>query len=198
MRRAGVFWGGALLVVGLVLLAANLGLIGVGAWQVIWPALLILLGVWIVAGGFGRRGRGMPVLVAVPLGAATRGRVVLRHGAGRLGVAAGAQPGTLVSGTFVGGVDHRESITGDELTTELSVPRDAGWAWEPGWGHGLDWDVRLAASVPIVLDVQAGANEQTLDLGALLVTDLLLQTGASRTTVTLPAGAGYTRVAVKT
>lgn len=198
MRRAGLLWGAVLVVVGLVLLAANVGLITVGAWNVIWPALLILLGIWIVIGGTARRRAAVSVPVSVPLGGAARGRVVLRHGAGRLSIGAGAQPGTLVSGTFVGGVDHRESVMGDELTTDLSVPRDAGWAWGPGWGHGLDWDVRLADAVPLTLDVQAGANEAGLDLSALHVSDLRIQTGASSVAVTLPAAAGYTRVSVKT
>jgi hypothetical protein len=47
------------------------------------------------------------------------------------------------------------------------------------------------------LALEVGASENRLDLAALRVTDLSIKTGASSTTLTLPAQAGHTRVQIE-
>lgn len=44
-----MWFGVAIIIVGVVLLLQNLGLVSGGAWDIIWPALIILLGVSILA-----------------------------------------------------------------------------------------------------------------------------------------------------
>lgn len=39
-----MFWGSILIVIGLVALLKNLGFITAGTWEVIWPVLVIALG----------------------------------------------------------------------------------------------------------------------------------------------------------
>jgi hypothetical protein len=78
----------------------------------------------------------------------------------------------------------------------MSVPVQVfPFSWSPG--YSLDWNIRFNHEVPIEMEVEAGANETHLDLSDLIVTDLRLNTGASRTMLTLPANAGYTRVSIK-
>lgn len=44
-----MWFGVSIIIVGVVLLLQNLGLVSGGAWNIIWPALIIILGVSILA-----------------------------------------------------------------------------------------------------------------------------------------------------
>lgn len=65
----------------------------------------------------------------------------------------------------------------------------AEWAfpWHWGGGRALDWSVSLTRTIPLALDVHAGANQANLDLSDLTITELRVNTGASDTTVAMPA-----------
>jgi hypothetical protein len=200
MRRSRSFWAVVLIVVGVLLLLQQMGITLI-AWGLIWPLVLIALGAWVLWGA----ARGRPEInaeqVAIPLGSAERARVRVDYGAGRLNLAAGAGVEELLSGTFTGGVDHRERQEGDTLVSALRTPEGVfgpfmtPWSW--GGGHGLEWNVRLNAETPMALELHTGASATTLDLSALKVTDLSLETGASSTEVTVPARAGLTRMTLK-
>ncbi len=182
-----------LTLLGLVLLFQELGLIRYG-WNVLWPLFLIGAGLFLLAQSTRRR---MPVTtqtLSVPLGTAERALVRLHHGAGKLHVDTGAPAEQLLSGTFGGGVDLQTERDGSMITVNLQLPRDAFLAGFPWWGSAtLDWSVRLSPEVDLALDIGNGADGTYLDLSALRVTNLTLRTGASSTTVRLPASAGYTR-----
>ena len=82
------------------------------------------------------------------------------------------------------------------------VSRNADQVWQnfPFIGRAgdhADLRVQLAPSVPMALDVQAGAADSLLDLSALRLTRFDLQTGAADTRVRLPEAAGFTTVVVK-
>lgn len=191
-----IFWGMLLVAVGGLLLADQAGLLPAPAVTLIVPVALVLLGARIVFGALaGRRGAPAEPL-AVPLDSAPSARVVFRHGGGRLDLGPGAEPGALLSGTFVGGVDHRETRGAEGLVADLRVRESAAWAWDRYAGRGLDWYVRLAEDVPLALELHIGASDNHLDLTRLRVTELTLATGASSTVVALPAAAGVTRVRV--
>ena len=88
MRHGTIFWGAILVLAGILLLADNLGLLGkINIWGLLWPLLLIFMGVWIILGRTLRK----PVRIEpgnVPLGDAEKARVRLQHGAGRLNLSA--------------------------------------------------------------------------------------------------------------
>lgn len=44
-----MWFGVAIIIVGVILLLQNLGFVSGGVWEVVWPALIILLGVSILA-----------------------------------------------------------------------------------------------------------------------------------------------------
>ncbi len=99
------------------------------------------------------------------LGGARAARVVVRHGAGRLEVSPGAQPGTLADGSGAGGIVHHETRSTDTVTTQLEAP-----SW-PSWpGGSLDWHIRLTDAVPLALQLHVGASENSVDLTGLRVT----------------------------
>ena len=58
-------------------------------------------------------------------------------------------------------------------------------------------DVQLARGAPMTLAIEAGAAESRLNLSALQITRLDLQTGVANTRVRLPEAAGRTAVSVK-
>ncbi len=207
MRRWNVVVGAVLVILGIfALLQVLLNVAGINfrIWWLFWPLVLIAGGVWIVLGIWRS---GLPVAPAeqaqVPLEGAAEADVTVRHGAGRLSVAAGAGAGQLLSGTFGGGLDAARTLDGKRLKVDMRVKeRDVSrWIfgpWGRGWGPGmLDWDFTLNPSVPLALRLETGASETRLSLGDLQVKELSLRTGASSTSVDLPAAAGFTRVTVR-
>ena len=198
MRKSTLFWGGVLVLVGVLLLLNNLGILDVDVWSLVWPLLLIALGMWTLWGVVFGRPSVETEEVTIPLAGAARAHVSVYHGAGRLHVDADAGPDELMSGTFGGGLERRVRRDGDTLDVEMRVPARGfpGFAlpWMWGSGHGLDWSFGLNGEVPLSLNLETGANDMRLDLSDLRVTDLRLQTGASATDLTLPANAGHTRV----
>lgn len=197
MNRHAFFWGGILVLAGVLILLSNLNLLPVDAWSLIWPLFLVALGVWTLLRYFIRR---QPELqhVVVPLEGASEARLHLRHGAGRLQVGAGAGSGQLIEGDFNGGVEVKTSRQGTQLEVDLRVPSQTFpmFGWEPG--SSLDWSMSLSPEVKLDLVIEGGASENRIDLSDLQVTNLRLNGGASSTTLTLPARAGFTRTVCRT
>lgn len=202
MHRRRVYLGLVLIAIGALLLIDNLGLLaglGISAWGLIGPLILILLGVLLFLRAVRSRPSRSVEEVTIALDGAARARIHVHHGAGQLRLAGGAPAGTLAKGTFRGGVDWRSRWRGDLLEVELHVPARtlpflAPWEWGPG--AMLEWQVALG-DVPLTLDLETGASETALDLRELQVQELQLRTGASDTQVDLPARAGHTRVRVE-
>jgi cell wall-active antibiotic response 4TMS protein YvqF len=155
----------------------------------IWPVILIALGVSILwhAGPWGRRtgtversGR------SIPLDGATSATITIEHGAGELSVGPLEKAATLLEGTFAGDIDAQVRREGDRLEVRLRSARGRGWPV----GFRRDWTVWLNRTVPLSLSVRGGANQGTLDLRDLMVTEVDVQTGASQMGVVLPAISG--------
>lgn len=200
MRRGSIFWGGVLVLLGIILLIDQL-VPRFNAWDIFWPLVLILLGVWFL---FGRNLSGgshslATEQVAIPLSDIREARIHIHHGAGRLEINSSAGLGTLLSGSFAGGVEQNLERNGSAARLNL---RTQGDAFFTGWPFnyvqdGLSWTMALTREIPLQLEFETGASDSHLDLQDLLVTDLSLKTGASSTTITLPANAGQTRVNVQ-
>jgi LiaI-LiaF-like transmembrane region len=199
MRRWSTFWGVALVVLGVLFLLESLGLLTVNIWNVLWPAILILFGLWILLGAF-YRPQTRTERASIPLEGAQRAKVRVHHGAGHLTVNSNASADRIVDGTFAGGLDLRKQLVGDTLDVDLRVPTETFPAfWGPwNWHHGaLDWTFGMSSAPTLQLEFETGASESRLDLSALHVADLWLKTGASSTDVMLPANAGSTRVRIE-
>ncbi|MGD0004266.1 MAG: DUF5668 domain-containing protein [Anaerolineaceae bacterium] len=198
MRRSSLFWGIVIVLVGVLLLLQQLGLLVFNFWAIFWPLILILVGIWFLLGPAVFRRDFREEAVSIPLEGATEADIRIRHGAGSLRIGALANGSGLLSGTCVGGVDVAVHRHGERVKARLRTAHDV-WFGFPGTlgGRGLAWDLKLSRSVALTLDLESGASESTLDLTDLKVSELEVQTGASSTEITLPAQAGYTRVAVK-
>ncbi len=194
MRWGAMFWAVVWIVLGSLLLLNSLGFISVNVWALVPAVLLIVVGLWFLLGAM-RRHEVATHSASILLEGSTRASLRIRHGAGRLTIGSGAGVGELARGTFVGGVAHHESRQGDALAAELSVPADAmsGMPWMMAPGRPLDWSLELTREIPLALELETGADDATLNLEALRVTELRVKTGASNTTITLPASAGAVR-----
>ncbi len=196
MRRGSIFWGILLVIIGLALLLDNLGLLGnINLWNLIWPFILIAFGAWILLGTIFRR----PPQVehtSIPLEGAQSAQVKIQHGAGRLDIHAGSGIGLLAEGDFSGGMEYRSQREGDRLKVKMQVPEQYfPFNWAPG--YTLDWSFGLSREVPLNLDFETGAGEAQIDLRELRVGELRLKSGASSSTIDLPANAGLTHVSVE-
>lgn len=196
-HRGTYLWGGILILVGVLLFLNNLGILQFDVWRVFLPSIVILVGLLTIWGATRPHPELGTQLVDLPLEGASRGSVRLRFGAGRLQVHGGAPPGSLLHGTFYGGVETHLRRAGSGAEAELRVPADflahvfSPWTW---WsGHRLEWDIRLADSAPVSLDVETGASETLLDLTKVMVDDLKVSCGASSVQVRMPAGVSQTR-----
>lgn len=198
MRGSGVFWGLVLLLVGGLLLLANLGIVTFNFWQILWPAFLILLGLWILLGVSRGWHRVEAEHVAVPLAGAEQARIVINHGAGAARLRGVTEPGQLMIGDFGGGLDYRSWREGtvQHLKMEMSGDGFPGVFVFP-WTSGLGWQFALSREVPISLKLDGGAGTVDLDMLDLRVTDLTIDGGVGTVTLTMPARAGHTRARVE-
>jgi hypothetical protein len=200
MRRGSIFWGGLIVVVGIILLIGQL-FPGFNVWGVFWPIVLILVGVWFLVGrswNIGGADHMTAETVNVPLSDINEARIRFHHGAGRLDINPSGTPGMLLSGSFVGGVEQRLDRSGAAARLELRSRGDAMFiGWPFGYAqNGLTWNVALTREIPLQLELETGASEIRMNLQELRVTELTVKTGASSSVITLPANAGLTRVNV--
>lgn len=201
MKRGQVFWALFLLLLGSLLLLNNFGVIQVEVWSLFWPSFLILLGVWFLWGSLSKTPPKESERAAIPLEGATKARVHIRHGAGRLQVSGGADPDYLLTGVFGWGLDkditRRDHGVDVIMRPAHGVFPDVIFPWTWASGHGLDWEVAFNEDVPLDLTFETGAGEASLDLSTVQVRDLRLQTGASSTKVNLPRKSGHTAMKVE-
>ena len=186
MRRTEIFWALLLILVGGVLLLNSLDIINV-SWGLVWPVILILLGLWIIFGRFFGPAGPEVETVSIPLEGARSARLSMDHGAGRLSMKAGADSGEFLSGTFVNGLDYTTKRDGDALNVNMRPPAHDPiywlvWMTPSNWGsRGMEWDFSITKDVPLSLTIDGGASENLIDLQDLKITKLALSTGASST-----------------
>jgi hypothetical protein len=198
MRRDYIFWGAVLILLGglMFLNTADIRLPGgINPMQLFWPSVLILLGGSVISGYF-IRGSMEQEQLSIDLQGASQASVKLNHGAGHLVLGAGASMGQLLSGSFAGGVKESTRKSGDRLDAHLEARLFIFPPFFGGW-QGLEWNIELNRDVPMSLRLETGASQSELDLHDLKITDLRVNTGASKTDLTLPANAGMTNVRVE-
>ncbi len=196
MRRGNFFWGVLIVLAGVLLLLDNMGLLPRNAWSLIWPLGLVLLGLWFLFGVRLFRGKVETQQLTIPLEAARQVDLTVGHGAGRLEIGAHNRAGDLLFGTFDNGVESSVHRNADHAEVKLRPLHDLIFHGVAASG-GLTWRVLLSSEVSYRMKIQTGASESKIDLTDLLVSDLRVETGASSTSLTLPARAGFTSVKVE-
>jgi hypothetical protein len=198
MRRSSLFWGLVIIFAGIVLLLNSLGILQVNFWQLIWPFMLILAGVYFLLGPVLFKSDLKEETISIPTESISQAEIEFNHGAGRLEIGSMDTPGLLVAGSCIGGVNKNVSRIGFDAKVKLSSPAEIFMGFPMRANpEGLRWRLNLARGITLKLDFQTGASESNLDLSDLKVVDLKISTGASATTVKLPSNAGYTKMKVE-
>lgn len=183
MRRDNLFWGGVLVIVGVLLYLQAQGYIG-NVFQYFWPLALILVGGWIILGVYWKPAPSTGDTFSIPLGTAQSVKYSFAHGVGQLEISGGAPAGQALVGTYAVGMNRRSHLNGDRLEVRV----EAGPSFVPvvGPSEGI-WRFQLAQDIPVLLTVESGASFLNIDLKDVLATRFALKTGASSANVTMPA-----------
>jgi hypothetical protein len=183
MRRDNLFWGTALILVGVLLYLQTQGYIG-NIIPYLWPLALILAGGWIILGVYWRPALSEQETFHIPLGAAKSARFKFSHGAGQIEITGGAPTGQALVGSSAMGMNKHSHLEGDRLEVKV----EAGPSFVPfiGPSQGI-WRFQLTQEIPVTLIVEAGASSVSIDLKDVPASHVELKTGASSSNVTVPA-----------
>ena len=202
MRRDNIFWGVALILLGVLLFLQTQGYIG-NIFPYLWPLALILVGSWIILGVYWKPTDSLEESFSIPLGAAQSVEYHFSHGVGQLEISGGAPVGQALIGTAAAGMNRKSQLNGDRLDVRV----EAGPSFVPfvGPSQGV-WRFQLTQEIPSTLTVETGASSVNLNLKDVLVRHVELKTGASSSHVIMPergvslldveAGAASVRVVV--
>lgn len=198
MSKGNIFWGFLLVIAGALLMAGNFGLITFEI-RLLWPLLVIALGVYILMSrSWEPSGTAEEQSVTVQLEGATEANVRLEYGAGTVRIGGTASADQLLSGTF-SAMKLSTKRNGSKLTARLSTDTEQAFAgflpWN--WHHTRrEWNFALNPNIPTALKIECGAADTRMDLSVYKITKLDLDTGASSTNLTLPAAAGHTQAKI--
>ncbi len=183
MKRDNLFWGTALILLGVLFFLQTQGYIR-NIFPFLWPLALILIGVWIMLGVFWTPTHSEEETFLVPLGTAKSARFKFSHGAGQIEITGGAPTGQALVGSSAVGMNQENRLEGDRLEVKV----EAGPSFLPflGPSQGV-WRFQLTQEIPLTLIVEAGASSLNIDLQDVLASRVELNTGASSSNVTVPA-----------
>jgi hypothetical protein len=182
MKRDNIFWGGVLIIVGVLLYLQTQGYV-TDIFKYFWPLALIIVGAWIILGVHWKPAHSADETFSIPLNAAQSVKYNFSHGAGQLEISGGAPTGQALVGTSAVGMNRRSNLNGEQLEVRV----EAGPSFVPfvGPNEGI-WRFKLTQDVPVLLTVESGASSLNIDLTDVLVTRFVLKTGASSANVTMP------------
>ncbi|MBI2757143.1 MAG: hypothetical protein HYX49_00525 [Chloroflexi bacterium] len=184
MRRAEIFWGSLLVLLGVLFFLKAAGYLTGDVFGWFWPLFIIAIGVWILIGGLMRVNFENAVKFSVPLEGAQEASLSISHGAGHIDLRAGANAGDFLTGTAGTGMNQSSRLNGDKLEVRI----EAGPSFMPFIGpEGGVWQYRLNPDLPTAIKIESGASRLDIDLTGLRVPLFSFNGGASRLNLTLPA-----------
>ena len=183
MRRDSLFWGGALIALGVLLILQAQGVID-NVFQYLWPIAMMLLGIWLILGVYWKPAPMSGETFSIPVGSAQTIMYSFSHGVGQMDISGGAPTGQAIVGTAAAGMNRRSQVRGDQLDVRV----EAGPSFLPfiGPSEGV-WRFQIVRDLPVTLKVEAGASSLNIDLRDVLARQLEIRTGASSVNVTMPA-----------
>lgn len=183
MRRDNIFWGGVLILLGVLFFLQRQNIIP-SVIPYLWPLALILFGGWLILSVYWRPSASESEKFDIPLQDAKSVRYRFSHGAGQIIITGGAPAGRALAGSSANGLNETSHSDGDRLEVRI----EAGASFVPfvGPSDGA-WRFQLTQEVPVSLKVETGASQLDMDLTNVLASHIELETGASSSSVIMPA-----------
>jgi cell wall-active antibiotic response 4TMS protein YvqF len=192
-RNPSLFWGGVLVIVGILFLLANLGYLNNLDWNFVWPILLIGLGVWLIAARIGPGGASANVDSAEPRENLERAKLDVSVGAARLEVA--AQP--LEDQLYRVHIEHAGTppeVRLDRASGTLRISQRSDWFMG---ARRLHVDARVTDAIPWEVACSTGAIRGDFDFTSTALTGFGCRTGASQVNLALGAPKGIVPVRIE-
>ena len=192
-RDASVFWGGVLVLLGVLFLLANTGVLNYVDWNYAWPVILIAIGVWLIAARIGPGGSYASVESAEPRENLQQAKLEIAIGAGRVDVKTAPLGDDL----------YRAHLEHAGKSAEIKLDRASGTVRV---SQRLDWfmgarrvrlDAQLSEAVAWQVNCTTGAIRGAFDLSGTQLTRFDCQTGASRIELLLGAPKGVVPVRIQ-
>jgi hypothetical protein len=183
MRRDHLFWGSALILLGILFLLQTQNIIP-NIWPYLWPLAMLLAGVWLILGVYWKPAPSASDFFDIALGGAKSVSYKFTHGAGQIEITGGAPTGKALVGSESAGLNRKSRMVEDKL--EVRVEAGASFIPFVGPESGI-WKFQLTNEVPITLKVETGASTLNLDLRNVIASAVKLETGASTANVVLPS-----------
>jgi len=190
-RNPSVFWGGLLVIVGVLFLLANLNVLQNVTWDVVWPVFLIALGVWLVAARIGPGGASLDVDSSEPREGLDKAKLEVAVGAGRLEVRAAPLDDQL----YRVHIEHggaRPEVRLDRASGTLRISQRLDWFMG---ARRLRIDVTLTDAIPWDVSCSTGAIRGDLDFSSAKLAGFTCRTGAS--TIDLSLGTPAANVPIR-
>lgn len=192
-RNLGAFWGGVLVILGVLFLLANTGVLSNINWDYVWPIFLIALGAWLIVVRIGPGGASAVVDSTEPRDGLARAKLEVAAGGGRVEVRAVA----------LGDQLYRAHIEHAGAAPEIKLDRAGGtlrisqrFDWFMG-ATRLRIEARLTDAIPWEISCNTGAIRGDFDLSTATLTGFDCRTGASQLTLQLGAPKGIVPVRVQ-
>lgn len=192
-RSPGIWWGAALVVVGLLFLLANLGILNNLDWSVVWPVLLIAFGVWLLLARVGPGSSSADVDGAEPREGLEKAKLEIAVGAARLDVRSAALDDQLYR-VHIEHAGTPPEVKLDRATGTLRISQRVDFFMG---ARRLHIDARLTDAIPWDVTCNTGAIRGDFDLSSTSVGEFVCRTGASRIDIALGRPKGTVPVRVE-
>ena len=192
-RSPSIFWGGLLVIVGVLFLLANLGVLNSLDWNVVWPVLLIALGVWLLLARIGPGGGAADVDSAEAREGLERAKLEVSVGAARLAVAAQGLDDQLYR-VHIEHAGTPPDVRLDRATGTVRIAQRADWFMG---ARRLNIDARLTDAIPWEVVCSTGAIRGDFDFTSTALTGFGCRTGASQINLALGAPKGIVAVRIE-
>lgn len=192
-RSPSLFWGGLLVIVGGLFLLANLGVLNNLDWNVVWPVLIIALGVWLILARIGPGSATADVDTAEPREGLDRAKLEVSVGAAQLEVA--AQP--LEDQLYRVHIEHAGTppdVRLDRASGTVSISQRSDWFMG---ARRLHIDAKLTDAIPWDVSCSTGAIRGDFDFRSTALTGFGCRTGASQVNLALGAPKGIVGVRIE-
>lgn len=192
-RNPSIFWGGLLVIVGVLFLFANLGVLSNLDWNVVWPVVLIALGLWLVIGRIGPGSASADVDSAEAREGLEKAKLDVSVGAARLEVAAQALDDQLYR-VHIEHAGTPPEVRLDRATGTVRISQRSDWFMG---ARRLQVDAKVTDAIPWEVACSTGAIRADFDFSSATLTGFGCRTGASEVSLVLGAPKGVVPLRVE-